>query len=76
MATPINLTFRKNLAAAIDRHPGTFVTLCNRTGYSTSYVRRVLNGERVNPTLFFVECIAGALDVDPLELLGATSEQA
>lgn len=76
MATPINLTFRENLAAAIDRHPGSFVSLCHRTGYSASYVRRVLNGERVNPTLFFVECVAGALNVDPLKLLGAKSEQA
>lgn len=68
--------FRENLRDAIVRHPATFISICNRSGYSPSYVRRFLDGDRSNPTLFFIECIADAVGAEPLELLGAKSEQA
>ena len=63
-------TFRCNLADAIDRHPGTFQAICDRAGYNRGYVRKVLTNKRANPTLLFVECMAGALSIDPLDLLG------
>lgn len=69
MSQLLNITFRERLAEAIANYSGSFVGLCNRAGYSTSYVRRVMDGERINPTLSFVECMAGALNIDPLKLL-------
>ena len=63
-------TFRRNLADAIALHPGTFQAICDRAGYNRGYVRKVLTNRKVNPTLLFVECMAGALGVDPLDLLG------
>ena len=63
-------TFRHNLERAIAAHPGTFVSICTKAGYDCGYVRKVLTSKKVNPTLLFVECMAGALDLDPLDLLG------
>ncbi len=61
--------FRENLRDAIATRQDTFISICNNAGYSTSYVRRFLDGDRSNPTLFFIECIADAVGTDPLELL-------
>lgn len=63
-------TFRRNLESAIAAHPSTFVSICTKAGYDCGYVRKVLTSKKVNPTLLFVECMAGALDLDPLDLLG------
>lgn len=76
MKTTLSVALRKNLTEAIHRHPDSFKTICVKAGYSTSYVRRVLKGEKHNPTLYFVECLAEAVGEDPLKLLGADSEQA
>ena len=61
--------FRKNLAAEIEKYPGTLVGLAYKSGYSVSYLRRILNDDRKNPTLLFVECMAVSLGVSPLSLL-------
>lgn len=62
--------FRDNLESAIAGYPGTFVSICKKAGYDRRYVRKVLTKAKANPTLLFVECMAGALGVDPLDLLG------
>lgn len=61
--------FRENLRAAMRAHPDKALTICHRAGYDYSYVRKVLCGARPNPTLLFVESMAGALGRDPVELL-------
>ena len=43
--------------------------LSARTGISTSYMSRILNGEIVNPTIDFVKRIAAALGVTETELV-------
>ncbi len=63
--------FCSNLRAAIDADPRSIKTLSNLAGYSESYVGRVLNGKKPNPTLLFVHCFAAALNRDPLDLLKA-----
>jgi hypothetical protein len=65
----LHKVFRENLREEIVRHPDTFTSICNRSGYSTSYVRRFLDGDKSNPTLFFVQCISDAVGADPLKLL-------
>lgn len=67
--TSLNTTFRANLSAAIESHPDKTWVICERAGYDVSYVRRVLSGARPNPTLLFVESMAGALGVEVLDLL-------
>lgn len=62
--------FRHNLSIAIADYPDTFQSICDRAGYNRGYVRKVLTSVNSNPTLLFVECMAGALDIDPLDLLG------
>lgn len=61
--------FRENLRRSIASSELPLVTICDRAGYSTSYIRRILNGDKNNPTLLFVESIAAALDVNPFNLL-------
>jgi transcriptional regulator with XRE-family HTH domain len=61
--------FRKNLAAEIEKYPGTLVALAYRSGYGVSYLRRILKDDRKNPTLLFVECMAESLGISPLSLL-------
>lgn len=72
----LSSTLRANLTTAIAEYSGSFVLLCSKAGYDPTYVRRILKGEKHNPTLYFIECMAAALGADPLELLGADSEQA
>jgi len=76
MKPTLSAALRENLIAAIARHPDSFRAVCDRAGYDTTYVRRILKGEKHNPTLYFVECLAEAVGEDPLKLLGADSEQA
>ncbi len=65
----LNATFRVRLAAAIRSHPDKTLAICQRAGYDPSYVSRVLSGARPNPTLLFVESMAGALGVEVWDLL-------
>jgi transcriptional regulator with XRE-family HTH domain len=65
----LNNKFRENLRAAMRAHPDKALTICHRAGYDYSYVRKVLSGARPNPTLQFVDSMAGALGLDPLDLL-------
>jgi len=65
----LSAAFRLNLAGAMRDHPDKQWVICRRAGYSAGYVRRVVIGAKPNPTLYFVECMAAALGVDPLELL-------
>lgn len=61
--------FVDNLRAAIAANGTTMTALARHSGYSASYLSRVLNGTMQNPTLQFVECMAKALDTTPLSLL-------
>jgi hypothetical protein len=65
----LGAAFRSNLARAMQAHPDKQWVICQRAGYNPGYVRRVVIGAKPNPTLYFVECMAAALGVDPLELL-------
>lgn len=43
--------------------------IAHRAQYSESHIRKVLSGSKPNPSLKFVDRLAQALGVDPLELL-------
>lgn len=62
-------TFRANLRAALEADPRPRKAIARTSGYSDSYIQRVVNGAKTNPTLLFVWCIAQTLGVDPLDLL-------
>lgn len=65
----ITKAFRENLRATIKAHPLPTKAICFKAGYNYAHVRKVISGARANPTLQFVEAMAGALGVDPLDLL-------
>jgi hypothetical protein len=65
----LGVGFRNALASALDASPETFTAVCKRAGYSTCYVRRILVGAKPNPTLLFVESMAAALDLNPLDMM-------
>lgn len=65
-------TFRKNLRAAVKSHPLTTKAISQRAGYDYAYVRKVLSGSMSNPTLLFVESLAGALGIPPTDLFKDT----
>lgn len=46
-----------------------------RSGYSAGYISSLVHGRVSNPTIGTVWALAGALDVDPLWLLGANVDQ-
>ena len=62
-------TFSNNLQLAIRRSGKSKASVARKAGYSPSYLDRIINGERPNPSLYFVECMAQAVGVDPLSLL-------
>lgn len=62
-------TFRANLRAAVKASGQTIKVVSHRAGYDYAYVRKVMSAARTNPTLQFVEALAGALNVQPFELL-------
>jgi len=62
-------TFRHNLRAAIKAHPLPLKAISHKAGYNYSYIRAVMSGKKANPTLLFVESMAGALEVTPQDLL-------
>ena len=61
--------FRRNLRAAIKASGLTIKVVSYRAGYDYAYVRKVMGGAKSNPTLLFVESMAGAIGVPPQELL-------
>lgn len=61
--------FQARLRQAIDDGHGV-TALARRSGYSRKHIRAVANGERTNPTLAFVEAIAGVIGMNPIEMLG------
>lgn len=62
--------FRERLQTAIDSQNATWPELAAKSGYSVSYLRRLVQGHRVNPTLSCVAALAQTLDVKPAWLLG------
>lgn len=62
-------TFCANLRTAIAAKDCSQGWLAEQSGYSISYIQRVLQGVQTNPTLSFVECVAKALDTTPAALL-------
>ena len=62
-------TFRRNLRAAIQARGLSVSAVSRKAGYNDDYARKVLCGQKTNPTLQFVESMAGALGVSPQELL-------
>lgn len=62
--------FQEKLKEAIRNDPRPIKQLAFDAGYNYSHIRRVLSGERPNPTLQFVEVMADTLGVPVLYLLG------
>lgn len=70
---------RLRLDAAMRLRNTGVTDLAKRSGYEAGYISSLRKGRRSNPTLATVWALAGALDVDPLWLLGgpkAPSKQA
>jgi hypothetical protein len=44
------------------------------SGYSATYIKRLIDGMRSNPTLAFVEVISTTLNCDPAWMLGFKEE--
>lgn len=66
----LGTTFRQRLREAMAARSVKVSALAHKSGYSEEHIRRVLNGTRPNPSLMFVECVSGALEISPLTLLG------
>lgn len=61
--------FRTNFRARVDADPRSVRILADISGYSESYISRVVNGAKPNPTLAFVEAMAVTLNVPLADLL-------
>lgn len=70
----IAANFCERLNEAIKNDYRSLSQIARDSGYSVSYISRLLNGQRVNPTLFFVENIAGTLKCRISWLLGFDDE--
>lgn len=70
----IAATFCERLKEAIKNDYRSLSQIARDAGYNESYIRRLLNGKRVNPTLFFVENMAGTLKCRTSWLLGLDNE--
>jgi len=68
--TGMRPAFRERLRIAMRADPRTQAEIAKKAGYGASHIRRVLSGERPNPTLQFVEVMAGTLGCEPAWLLG------
>lgn len=68
-------TFRQNLRAAINERGLSVSAVSRRAGYNNDYARKVLSGRKTNPTLQFVEAMAGAVGVVPTDLLNDNGER-
>lgn len=62
--------FRERLRDAIDRHDSTWPELAMKSGYSVSYLQRLVRGDKNNPTIACVNVLAETLNVKPSWLLG------
>jgi len=70
----ISQTFRNRLGSAL-HHDGRSMREISRTsGYSATYIKRLIDGMRSNPTLAFVEVISTTLNCDPAWMLGFKEE--
>ena len=67
--------FKENLRAAVKAHPLPTKAICHKAGYNYAYVRKVMSGSRTNPTLQFVESMAGAMGLTAWDLLKETGGQ-
>lgn len=65
------VAFRQNMRAQRVARGLSQEALAVTAGYCESYISRVERGSKPNPSLAFVETIAGALGCAPAELLGA-----
>ena len=61
--------FRAKFRARVLADPRSVRTLADVSGYSESYISRVINGSKPNPTLAFVETMAVTLNVPLADLL-------
>lgn len=61
--------FRLQLRAALEADPRPRKAIAIESGYSESYIQRIVAGTKPNPTLLFVSCMAQTLKIDPLDLL-------
>lgn len=66
----MNDTFGQRLRFALDLRKRSIESLSLDSGYSKDYISRLINGKQNNPTLFFVDCVARALNVNPVFLAG------
>lgn len=64
----MHTTFRERLIRALDTELS-IAELARRSGYSARHIGAIVNGSRMNPTLAFVEAVAGAIGMDPLDML-------
>lgn len=61
--------FCANLRAMVKADPRPMKVIAWRAGYNEKYIRRLMYGIQRNPTLLFVESMAEALGVCPLEMM-------
>jgi len=71
----INSTFRDRLAQAIEADGRKRETIAERSGYSASYIRRILRGIQQNPTISFAAAMAETLSVSVSWLLGVEAKE-
>lgn len=64
----VHQTLAHNLRTAIDSSSLQIKQICHTSGYSPSYIGKVLAG-MANPTLMFIDCMAKTLNVTPARLL-------
>lgn len=67
--TPHNI-FRKRLRECRQLARRSIDSVSFESGYSRSYIARLERGEKANPTIHAVWCIAEVLGVQPAYLLG------
>ncbi len=70
----VHETFARRLKQALAT-AGPLKVTAARSGYSRGYISALAQGHDSNPTLGTVWALAGALNVDPLWLLGADVDQ-
>lgn len=66
--------FRERLRSAVEKADATWPEMAIRSGYSASYVQRLINGQKSNPTLACVSALAETLNVKPAWLLGVDND--
>jgi transcriptional regulator with XRE-family HTH domain len=66
--------FRERLRSAVQQTGKTWPELSARSGYSATYLQRLINGQRGNPTLDCVSALAETLNVKPAWLLGIDND--